>query len=220
MCNKVGMKTEKSVSLWFRKCQHWACLYNFYSTLCSMHSFTASNYQLRTVFSTISHLSCKNMESQWSHRKLLTAVVETPMWKVLLSFTEQDWAYSKQPRTSCWAENNIHRFALKWLPCSLDLKAAVASALSTWSTGKTSVRIFLWFLKIPFGEISPTSCHRLIQDYCSYSLDIWASFWKMAYFWYGLQLEEACWMENIGRPLEHFLERSSVAPSITNLGDQ
>lgn len=26
MCHKVGMKVEKSVSLWFRKCQHLACL--------------------------------------------------------------------------------------------------------------------------------------------------------------------------------------------------
>lgn len=37
----------------------------------------------------------------------------------------------------------------------------------------------------------------LIQAYCSYSLDIWASFWRMACFWYELQLkglfDRICW---------------------------
>lgn len=33
MCNKVDTEIEKSVSPWFRKCQHQACMCNFYSAL-------------------------------------------------------------------------------------------------------------------------------------------------------------------------------------------
>lgn len=162
-----------------------------------MRSFISSSYQLHTAFSTASHLFWENMESHWSNQKLLTAVVETPMWKLLLSFTEQNWGCSRQPGTPRWAENNMHSFVLKWLPFSLELKAAVASTSSARSTGKCSVRLFLWFSKIPFWEVSPMRSCCLIQAYCSYSLGIWASFWRMACFWYELQLkglfDRICW---------------------------
>lgn len=130
---------------------------------------------------------------------LLRAVVETPMWKLLLNFTEHSWRCSKQPGTPCWAQNSINSFALKWLLFSLELKAAVASALSVWTTGKSSVRLFLWFLKMTFWEISPMSCH-LIQVCHSYSLGILAFFWRMACFWCRLQLKEAHLTEDVGRP--------------------
>lgn len=155
MCNKVDTEIEKSVSPWFRKCQHQACMCNFYSALWSVHSFTSSNYRLRSVFPTIFHSFWENMWSHWSNHMLLTAVVDTPMWKLLLSFTGQTKGCSKQPETPWQTKTNIYGFVLTWLPFSLELTAAVVSASSAWNKQESGVRLFLWFLKMPLWKISP-----------------------------------------------------------------
>lgn len=155
MYNKVDKEIEKSVFPWFKKCQHQACICNFYSALWSIHSFMSSNYQLHSVFSTVFHLFWENTQNHWSNQMLLTAVVDTPMCKLLLSFAGQTKGCSKQLETPRQAKNNIYSFVLMWLPFSLELRAAVVSTSSAWKTEKSSVRLFLWFLKMSFWKIIP-----------------------------------------------------------------
>lgn len=150
-----------------------------------MHSFPWNNCQLESggfFFPTILHLFGENMASHRSNQMLLTAVVETPMWKLLLSFIEQKWGYSKQPGTPRQGKNNVHSFVLKPLPFRLQQKAALASVSSSWS--RSSGRLFFLsdFKRMSFWGMSPVSRHRPLRPYCSRSLNIWVSWWRMMCF--------------------------------------